>query len=74
MAAWSLLGKSRRARYVAKLAKLETKAQISQPAWSRPNTMSIISVYTHPKMPDDWILNNTESAPPDPMDMNKMGF
>lgn len=47
------LGKSRRARYVAEIAKLETKAQINQPALSCPDTMSIIYVYSHPKMPDN---------------------
>lgn len=43
------LGESCRASYVAKIAKLETKAQISQPAQSCPNTMSVIYVYSHPQ-------------------------
>lgn len=53
--------------YVAKGAKLETKAHISQPAQSRPNTTSIIYVSSHLKMPDDWILNDTEKALLDPL-------
>lgn len=69
-----LLGKGRRARYVAKTATLETIAQVSRPAWSCPNTMSIVYVYSHARMPDGWIPTNTEKAPPDPVDVNKMGF
>lgn len=60
-------GKSCSTRYVAKIAKLEAKAQISRPAQSCPNTMSIIYVYSHPKMPNNWVLNDTEKAPPDPL-------
>lgn len=64
----ALLGKSRRAGHV------RTKAQMNQPARSCPRTTSITYVPSHPRVPDDWILNDAEKAPPDPVGTNKMGF